>query len=96
MLTARQAELLDFLTAFEAQFGYCPSFDEMQSALRLKSKSGIHRLISGLDERGFIRRLPHRARAITTKPADSQHVCPACGHRSTVAAIPAAYQVPAK
>src|SRR5438105_15310055 len=44
--------------------GVSPSFDEMKEALRLKSKSGIHRLITGLEERGFLRRLPHRARAL--------------------------------
>ena len=44
--------------------GWSPSFDEMKEALALKSKSGIHRLITGLEERGFIRRLPHRARAL--------------------------------
>jgi repressor LexA len=64
MLTRKQHELLSFLSARLKETGVCPSFDEMKDALGLKSKSGIHRLISGLEERGFIRRLPHRARAL--------------------------------
>jgi repressor LexA len=64
MLTRKQHELLSFLSARLKDTGVCPSFDEMKDALGLKSKSGIHRLISGLEERGFIRRLPHRARAL--------------------------------
>jgi repressor LexA len=64
MLTRKQHELLTFLSARLKETGVCPSFDEMKDALGLKSKSGIHRLISGLEERGFIRRLAHRARAL--------------------------------
>ena len=64
MLTRKQQELLVFIQARLAKDGISPSFDEMKDALRLKSKSGIHRLISGLEERGFIRRLPNRARAL--------------------------------
>jgi repressor LexA len=64
MLTRKQQELLIFIHDRLARDGISPSFDEMKDALRLKSKSGIHRLISGLEERGFIRRLPHRARAL--------------------------------
>ena len=64
MLTRKQHELLLFLHAHLNEHGVSPSFDEMKEALGLKSKSGIHRLITGLEERGFIRRLPHRARAI--------------------------------
>lgn len=64
MLTPKQHELLTFLSARLRDTGVCPSFDEMKDALGLKSKSGIHRLIAGLEERGFIRRLPHRARAL--------------------------------
>jgi repressor LexA len=64
MLTAKQKELLVLIRDRLLQDGVPPSFDEMKSALGLKSKSGIHRLISGLEERGFIRRLPHRARAL--------------------------------
>lgn len=64
MLTRKQHELLQFISRHLSQFGVSPSFDEMKEALGLRSKSGIHRLITGLEERGFIRRLPHRARAL--------------------------------
>jgi repressor LexA len=64
MLTKKQHELLQFISRHLGQHGVSPSFDEMKEALGLKSKSGIHRLITGLEERGFIRRLPHRARAL--------------------------------
>jgi repressor LexA len=64
MLTRKQHELLLFLHHRLSEDGVSPSFDEMKDALGLKSKSGIHRLITGLEERGFIRRLAHRARAI--------------------------------
>jgi|SRR5690625_1580764 len=64
MLTRKQHELLQFIFRHLKKEGVSPSFDEMKDALGLKSKSGIHRLITGLEERGFIRRLPHRARAI--------------------------------
>ncbi|MGQ9367496.1 transcriptional repressor LexA [Azospirillum sp. ST 5-10] len=64
MLTRKQQELLLFIHERLGQGGVSPSFDEMKDALGLKSKSGIHRLITGLEERGFIRRLPHRARAL--------------------------------
>jgi repressor LexA len=64
MLTRKQQELLNFINTRLTSDGISPSFDEMKDALKLKSKSGIHRLISGLEERGFIRRLPHRARAL--------------------------------
>ncbi|HYZ41410.1 MAG TPA: LexA family transcriptional regulator, partial [Stellaceae bacterium] len=64
MLTKKQRELLLFINQRLTATGVSPSFDEMKDALRLKSKSGIHRLVSGLEERGFIRRLPHRARAL--------------------------------
>lgn len=64
MLTRKQYELLIFIDQRLKANGVSPSFDEMKEALDLKSKSGIHRLITGLEERGFIRRLPHRARAI--------------------------------
>ncbi len=73
MLTAKQRELLLFINQRLTATGVSPSFDEMKDALRLKSKSGIHRLVSGLEERGFIRRLPHRARAleVTKLPEES-------------------------
>ena len=64
MLTRKQQELLIFINDHLKQGGVSPSFDEMKDALGLKSKSGIHRLITGLEERGFIRRLAHRARAL--------------------------------
>ncbi len=64
MLTRKQLELLDFINKRVARDGVPPSFDEMKDALSLRSKSGIHRLITALEERGFIRRLAHRARAI--------------------------------
>ncbi|MBM3487407.1 MAG: transcriptional repressor LexA [Alphaproteobacteria bacterium] len=74
MLTPKQYELLRFIHARLAARGVPPSFDEMKDALRLKSKSGIHRLITGLEERGFIRRLPHRARALEVlKLPENQH-----------------------
>ncbi len=64
MLTRKQKELLLLIRDRVAADSVPPSFDEMKEALGLKSKSGIHRLISGLEERGFIKRLPHRARAL--------------------------------
>ena len=64
MLTPRQFELLRFVHSYVTRQGVSPSFDEMRDALNLRSKSGIHRLISALEERGYIRRLAHRARAI--------------------------------
>ena len=64
MLTRKQRELLQFIQDRLGETGVSPSFDEMKDALGLKSKSGVHRLITGLEERGFIRRLPHRARAL--------------------------------
>lgn len=64
MLTRKQLQLLDFINKRMERDGVPPSFDEMKDALDLRSKSGIHRLITALEERGFIRRLPHRARAL--------------------------------
>ena len=64
MLTRKQHELLSFIHQRLEETGISPSFEEMKEALNLKSKSGIHRLITALEERGFIRRLPHRARAL--------------------------------
>jgi len=86
MLTAKQRELLLFVQGRLGQTGVSPSFDEMREALDLKSKSGVHRLISALEERGFIRRLPNRARALEVlKLADSS--TPAAAPK---AALPAA------
>jgi repressor LexA len=64
VLTQRQLQLLKFIQNYSRDHGVSPSFDEMRSALKLQSKSGIHRLISGLEERGYIRRLAYRARAL--------------------------------
>ena len=64
MLTRKQHELLTYINERLAESGVSPSFEEMKDALDLKSKSGVHRLISALEERGFIRRLPNRARAL--------------------------------
>src|ERR1700710_2698258 len=64
MLTKKQSELLRFIHERLQDAGVPPSFDEMKDALDLRSKSGIHRLIMALEERGFIRRLPNRARAL--------------------------------
>ena len=64
MLTAKQHELIRFIQTRLEETGISPSFEEMKDALDLKSKSGIHRLITALEERGFIRRLPNRARAL--------------------------------
>ena len=64
MLTRKQNELLRYIHGHLADTGVSPSFEEMKEALDLKSKSGVHRLISALEERGFLRRLPNRARAL--------------------------------
>ena len=64
MLTKKQKELFDYLSNYIAKNSISPSFEEMKNAVNLKSKSGIHRLISALEERGFIRRLAHKARAL--------------------------------
>ncbi len=64
MLTKKQKNLLLFINKKLRSSGISPSYEEMKSSLNLKSKSGIHRLISALEERGFIKRLPHKARAL--------------------------------
>ena len=64
MLTKKQKNLLIFINKKIRSSGVSPSYEEMKNSLNLKSKSGIHRLISALEERGFIRRLPHKARAL--------------------------------
>ena len=64
MLTQKQHELLQFINSRIMESGVSPSFDEMKEALNLRSKSGIHRLITALEERGFLKRLPNRARAL--------------------------------
>jgi repressor LexA len=85
MLTAKQRELLLFIDQRLKAGGISPSFDEMREALDLKSKSGVHRLISALEERGFIRRLPNRARALEV--AKMPETAPAA---RPVQAVPAA------
>src|ERR1700757_2706853 len=78
MLTRKQRELLLFINERLTATGISPSFDEMKDALNLRSKSGIHRLVGGLEERGFIRRLPHRARALeVVKLPEESAVAPA-------------------
>ena len=64
MLTRRQKELLQYIQSYHDGFGIPPSYDEMMLALGLHSKSGVHRMVCALEERGFIRRIPNRARAI--------------------------------
>jgi len=81
MLTKKQRELLLFINQRLTATGISPSFDEMKDALSLKSKSGIHRLVSGLEERGFIRRLPHRARALEVVKLPEESAAAAAGER---------------
>ena len=81
MLTRKQRELLLFINQRLTATGVSPSFDEMKDALNLKSKSGIHRLVSGLEERGFIRRLPHRARALEVVKLPEESAAPAAAER---------------
>jgi len=83
MLTEKQKELLLFIHERMQEKGVPPSFDEMKDALDLKSKSGIHRLITALVERGFIRRLPHRARAIEVIRLPENQTAPAAAPRRT-------------
>jgi repressor LexA len=103
MLTAKQRELLLFINQRLVATGVSPSFDEMKDALRLRSKSGIHRLVSGLEERGFIRRLPHRARALevvklpeesAVPPADRSGFSPTVIRGDFKAALPGAPVAP--
>ena len=64
MLTKKQKELLEYIQNYQTKSGVTPSYEEMKGALNLKSKSGIHRLVIALEERGFVRRLAHKARAL--------------------------------
>ncbi|ATQ44969.1 transcriptional repressor LexA [Caulobacter mirabilis] len=84
MLTRKQHELLMFIHERIKETGVSPSFDEMKEALDLASKSGIHRLITALEERGFLRRLPHRARAleVTKLPQQATTAAPAGGRQN--------------
>ena len=81
MLTAKQHELLLFIQRKLEETGISPSFEEMKDALDLKSKSGVHRLISALEERGFIRRLPNRARALEVLRQPENVTAPAARRR---------------
>ena len=87
MLTAKQHELLNFIHQRLSATGVSPSFDEMREALDLKSKSGVHRLISALEERQFIRRLPNRARALeVVKMPEVSTAAPAAQPRPVIPA----------
>ena len=90
MLTKKQYELLLFINERLNEQGVSPSFDEMKEALGLRSKSGIHRLITGLEERGFIRRLPHRARALEISRLPDNVAAPAPAAATKPTAVPAA------
>ncbi len=95
MLTRKQHELLRFIQTRLEATGISPSFEEMKEALDLKSKSGVHRLISALEERGFIRRLPNRARALEVLRQSEEMVRPAITPPQAVASPPANNNVPA-
>ncbi len=90
MLTRKQHELVCFIHDRLAETGVSPSFEEMKEALDLKSKSGVHRLISALEERGFIRRLPNRARALEVMkmPERKEGATPALARDNVVAMAP--------
>jgi repressor LexA len=91
MLTSKQNELLRYIDARLSETGVSPSFEEMKDALDLKSKSGVHRLISALEERGFIRRLPNRARALEVlKMPETRSTADAVPTGPTTAAPPRA------
>ncbi len=96
MLTRKQYQLLTFIHERIQEAGIPPSFDEMKLALDLKSKSGIHRLIMALEERGFIRRLPHRARAIEILklPERMEKDKPSAAAVAATASAPAAAPTP--
>src|ERR1700749_3003501 len=108
MLTRKQHELLMFIHERIKETGVSPSFDEMKEALDLASKSGIHRLITALEERGFLRRLPHRARALEVVKLPQQATTAAapqgrqafrplfvCGEKQTSASLASAPTTPA-
>ncbi len=86
MLTRKQHELLSFIDSHLKETGVSPSFEEMKDALSLRSKSGIHRLISALEERGFLRRHHHRARALEVVRLPENFAQPPAGRRPTPAA----------
>ncbi|RJT25655.1 transcriptional repressor LexA [Chakrabartia godavariana] len=88
MLTRKQHELVCFIYDKLAETGVSPSFEEMKEALDLKSKSGVHRLISALEERGFIRRLPNRARALEVVKMPERGDVPKSVSTSNVVELP--------
>ena len=88
MLTKKQHELICFIADRLAETGVSPSFEEMKDALDLKSKSGVHRLISALEERGFLRRLPNRARALEVVKMPERGETKKATPKSTVVAMP--------
>ncbi len=88
MLTKKQHELICFIADRLAETGVSPSFEEMKDALDLKSKSGVHRLISALEERGFLRRLPNRARALEVVKMPERGETKKGAPKSTVVAMP--------
>ncbi len=90
MLTRKQHELLMYIHQHLQHSGVSPSFDEMKDALNLRSKSGIHRLITGLEERGFIRRLAHRARALEVLRLPEAALPRRGGAAATAQPVPAA------
>lgn len=96
MLTAKQRELLIFVQRKLEDTGISPSFEEMKDALDLKSKSGVHRLISALEERGFIRRLPNRARALEVlkQPDDVSGAKPATANDTISNVVQPSVQAP--
>jgi len=98
MLTAKQQQLLCYIKEHLDRGGVSPSFEEMKDALDLKSKSGIHRLISALEERGFIRRLANRARAleIVKLPEGMATIAPASGDGAVVTPLRAPAAMPAR
>jgi repressor LexA len=97
MLTRKQHELICFIADRLAETGVSPSFEEMKEALDLKSKSGVHRLISALEEREFIRRLPNRARALEVlrMPERGERKAPVKAAKPAAAAAPATLPAPA-
>jgi repressor LexA len=95
MLTAKQHELIRFIQQKLETTGISPSFEEMKEALDLKSKSGVHRLISALEERGFIRRLPNRARALEVlKGPEDAVAAPRAGRAANDTVAAAARAIP--
>ncbi len=94
MLTRKQHELLTFIDRHLKATGFSPSFEEMKEALQLRSKSGIHRLISALEERGFLRRRHHRARALEVVRLPSDGATRAAEMAPNMAAVAAASFAP--